>query len=228
MPELADALATLPGIKLRQGKVGAVAGTSSQYVHIDYAGGRVLNAGKFDGATYGVGDYVWFLLDDESGALILGKQTPGTHAAAPTPSPATPITVTAASSATYDTTTGTWTAGTLVQSPTQLASWFYTAGAFSSLSGVPLGAVELEVTRSGGGPLELTTHRNSVGSGAYDGTGAWFGAPVTPVGVATWVPLPLDWGLQLATSSIRGVSIGGGTFSGTYSGTGRIRLTPTV
>ena len=228
MPELADVLAAMPGMQLRQGKVALLAGTRNQYVHIDYAGGRILNAGKFDGDTYAVGDYVWFLLDNESGALILGKQTPSTHDSVFAGMPPTPLTVTAASNATYDTMLGTWTASTLVQSPTQLASWFYTAGAFSTLATSPLSAAQVEVTRTGGGPLEFTTHRNATGAGVYDGTGDWFGVPATPLGVATWVSLPLDWGRQLANGTIRGVSIGGGTFSGTYSGTGRIRLTPTV
>lgn len=227
MAELGDILAPQGTARLAQGRVAVIAGTGGKYTHIDYAAGRVLNAGKFDGATYVVGDYVWFLLDDEAGALILGKQTPGTHDTAGN-TPPSALTVNAASSATYNTYDGTWSAGELNQSPTLLASWFYTAGAFATLTGVPLSAVEIEVTRAGGGPLELTTHQNATGSGPYVGGTDRFGAPATPGGVATWVPLPLDWGASLSSGAIRGISIGGGLFSGTYSGTGRIRLTPTT
>lgn len=225
MPDLMDVLAPAGGARLKQGRVGAVVGVDSQYIHIDYAAGRILNAGKFDDATYVVGDYVWFLLDDEAGALILGKQTPGVHEDA-SPTPPAPLTVNSASNATYDTAAAVWTASTLVQSPTKLASWFYTAGAFSSVAGWALGSVELEVIRSTGGPLEVTPHGNTTGSGTYlavDERHLW---PSTPVGVATWVPLPLDWGARLATGVIKGFSIGGGTYSGTYAGTGRVRLTP--
>lgn len=228
MPELSDVLTRGGSTRLIQGVAAAIVGTRSQYVHIDYAAGRVLNAGMLNGVTVVVGDLVWFLLDDEAGALVIGKQNvSGTHEAGGVAPPAA-VTINAVSSATYDAYAVTWTAGTLVQSPTQYASWFYSAGSLSTLAGYSLAAVEVEVTRTSGGPLEFTTHSNVSGSGAYTGGTDRFGAPATPVGVATWVPLPLDWGTELISGAIRGVSIGGGLFSGTYSGTGRIRLTPTT
>lgn len=227
MAELIDVLQSPGGARLCQGQVAAVAGTGGKYIHIDYAAGRVLNAGRLDGATYAVGDYVWFLMDNEAGALIVGKQTPGTHDTTIIPPPS-PIIVNAASYGTFDESTGTWTASTLIQSPTKVAAWFYAGGAFSTMAGVSLGAVEVEVTRLTGGPLELTTHQNVTGTGSFLGTGDWFGVAAPPAGVATWVSVPLDWGQQLAAGAIRGLAIGGGMYSGTYSGTGRVRLTPTV
>jgi len=227
MPELADVLAGASGLRLRQGQVAVIAGSTGQYVHIDYAGGRILNAGKFDADTYATGDYVWFLLDDEAGALVLGKQTPsGSHDTAVPPGPSQ-LVVNAASFATYDQVAAAWTPSALVQSPTQLASWFYAAGAFASFAGWPLGAVEIEVTRTAGGPPEFTTHQNVTGSGTYlSGGDDYMAVPSTPAGVATWVSLPLDWGARLASGAIKGISVGGGTYSGTYSGTGRVRLSP--
>lgn len=226
MADLADVISSPSGARLRQGQVAAVAGTGGKYLHIDYAAGRVLNAGKFDSDTYSVGDYVWFLLDNEAGALVLGKQTPGTHDTSVITPPAA-ITVTAASYGTYDLVAGMWTASVLNQSPTTVGAWFYAAGAFSAMAGVPLGAVEVEVTRTTGGPVEFTTHQNMSGAGTFLGTDDWFGAASPEVGVATWTPVPLDWGTQLASGAIKGIAIGGGLYTGTYSGTGRVRLTPT-
>lgn len=220
--DLADVIPREPGMSLHQGKV-AVVGT--KFVHIDYAGGRVLNAGRFDGATYVVGDYVWFLMHNDAGALILGKQTPGTHDEA-TPAPGAAVIVAADAFASYDTGTGTWTASVLQQAPTSVACWFYTPNAFAALVGVGLAAFEVEVTRLSGGPPEFGTHLNSVAAGPLlRGTDSYL-KDLPPVGVATWVPLPLDWGLRLVTGSIMGLTVGGGLYSGVYSGTGRTRMSP--
>jgi len=226
MANLVDLLLPDTPLHLLQGQVFGTAGGGT-YVHITWGAGVIYNAGAFDGASFTVGDYVWFLLSDEAGALVLGKQTPGPHDTS-TPPPGTPLIVSATSYATYDQVAGTWTASTLVQSPTSFACWFYSTAAFSTVAGKPLSAFELEVTRTAGGPPEIGPHLNSAGSGAFVTDGDRWLRDQPPVGVATWLPLPLDWGMRLATGNIKGLAIGGGDYSGTYSnGTGRVRLTPT-
>src|SRR4029079_1348631 len=165
MANLVDLLLPDTPLHLLQGQVFGTAGGGT-YVHITWGAGVIYNAGAFDGASFTVGDYVWFLLSDEAGALVLGKQTPGTHDTS-TPPAGTPLIVSATSYATYDQVAGTWTASTLVQSPTSFACWFYSTAAFSTVAGMPWSAFELELPRTAGGPPEIGPHLTSAGSGVF-------------------------------------------------------------
>ena len=223
MADLAEVLAPVPGVRLLQGVVQGIAG-GGKYIHITWGTGVIQNAGKLDGTTYAVDDLVWFLQSDEAGALVIGKQAAGTHDDA-MPTPPAALTFTPSSSNTYDQITGTWIGGR-TQSPDTWACWFWTAGVFSPLAGYPLASAEIEITLSSGGPIEFVAHLNVAGSGVLVTTGDRYLYESTPVGVATWVPLPLDWGHQMATGEIKGIAIGGGFYSGTYTGLTRLRLTP--
>lgn len=221
--ELADVIPSGSGLQLRQGVVDSVVGT--KYVHIHHAGGVLRNAGKLDADTYAAGDLVWFLLDNEAGALVLGKQAAGVHGEVP-PGVGSPLIVDDNAYATYDTVTGIWTASTLVQSPTQYACWFYTTSAFAALEGAQLASFELEVTRTGGGPPEIGPHLNGSASGVLVTTGETWVRDQLAQFAPTWLPLPIDWGMRLVSGAIKGLAVGGQTYSGMYSGTGRVRLTP--
>ena len=221
MAALEDAPASGPSLRLRFGRVFTVV---APYVNITYGDTMIQYASKLDADTYSAGDYVAFLISDESGVLVLGKQTPGTPPSLPTA--LSPVVANATSYATYDSATGGWTASSLVQSPHQWACWFYTTSDFSTLLSSYLATVEIEVTRTSGGPPEFATHRNTSGSGVRDLTGDTYARGQPPAAVATWVKLPIDWGQQLISGTIKGVAIGGGMNSGIYAGTGRVRLTP--
>lgn len=222
MPDLADVLVQPPPLRLYKGRVYRAA---NGYYEITYSGGVVQYVSALDGATFAADDYVIFALSDEIGALILGKQTIGTPPVVPTTIVA-PITVSAAGSATYDSVTGTWTSGVSVQSPTSYACWFYTPGVFTAVAGAPLATFEIELTRTSGGPPEFRAHQNSVAVGDLTLIGDLHGGPLPSPGVPTWITLPIDWGLQLTSGTIKGIAVGGGLFTGSYGGTGRLRITP--
>lgn len=219
---LEDVLAGGPRLRLLFGQVNSVVGS---FVDIAYSGGVIQHAAKLDADTYSGGDYVAFLLSDEAGALILGKQTPGTPPPI-LPAPGSAVIVNAASYATYDSAAAAWTSGTLVQGPHQWACWFYNPADFTSLAGVILASFEIEVTRTSGGPPEFATHRNSTGTGVLDLPGDTYARDQPAAGVATWIKLPIDWGTRLVSGTIKGIAVGGGMNSGAYSGTGRARITP--
>lgn len=224
MPDLVDVLASAANpLGLYKGQVAAVI---AGLFDISYGGGVVKYASKLDGGSYSVGDWVIFTLGGNVGPLILGKQTMGTPQSIPAPVTG-PLIVNATGSASYDSTTGTWTAATITQSPTSYGLWFYnTPTAFTTVATAALASFEIEVTRTSGGPPEFRAHGNASGTGDLVLLGDLFGTTPPPVGVATWQALPIDWGQQLALGTIQGVAIGGGLFTGSYSGTGRVRLTP--
>jgi hypothetical protein len=221
MAELVDLLVQPAQLQLLFGKIAVVHGV---YHDITYAAGVIKSVAKLDADTYSVDDYVAFLLGP-SGGLILGKQTLGTPLPI-LPTPGSAVIVDDNAYGTYDSITGAWAASTLVQSPTQYGAWFYTPSAFTSLSGAMLASFEVEVTRTGGGPPEFAAHTNLSGSGTLNLTGQTYASEQPPLSSATWIRLPLDWGHQLISGTIKGIAVGGGMNSGTYSGTGRVRFQP--
>lgn len=224
MANLVDVLAPAGSpLRLHKGKITASVGG---WFDISYGGGVVKYASQLDGTTYSVNDWVIFTLGGDVGPLILGKQTMGTPPAIPSP-PSGALTVNATGSASYDSAAGTWTASTITQGPTSYGLWFYnTPAAFTSVATAALASFEIEVTRTAGGPPEFRAHGNASGAGDLVLVGDLFGSVLPPLSVATWVSLPIDWGQQLAVGTIKGIAIGGGLFTGSYSGTGRVRLTP--
>lgn len=224
MPNLEDVLAQAPTVRWLIGKVGLLTGDTFTMI---YNGGFVLNVGCSDQYIPAVGDIVHVLAWEPNGMLaVCSNNTPLTPPT-PTVPVGTPITVSANAYGTYNLATLTWTASTLVQSPTQVACWFYTPSDFASLASSTLAKFEIEVTRTSGGPPEFVTHTNTAGSGALGLPGQKYAKVNPPAAVATFIPLPLEWGQQLIAGTIKGIGIGGGLYSGAYSNaTGRARLTP--
>lgn len=225
MADLVDLLAPRPALRLLHGQVDVVV---AGYHDIAYNGGIIQSVGKLDADTYVAGDWVVFLIDDHVGALILGKQTPGTPPAVPDPGGA-PILVDADDYATLDSASGLWTAATVAQAPTLYGCWFYDPADLAPMAGLALASFEVQVVRSAGGPPEFFDHRNLTAVGALDLVGDTYASEQPPLGEATWISLPLDWGHQLVTGAVRGIGVGGGMNTGTYTGgspNGQLRLTP--
>ena len=225
MTDLAEVLT--PGVPVRWliGRVYAVTGDTFT---MTYNGGQVPSVGYVDQVVPQVGDVVHVLASDDNGMLCVGTNNVPLVARVPPVAVGTPLIVTASSSGTYSTTTGTWTAG-VAQDPTRTGCWFYAAGAFASMAMSSLAKVEVEVTRTSGGPPEFMEHTNLTGTGvliSVAGSGTRYVTAAPPLGVATWLALPLEWGRNLVTGAAKGFGIGGGQFVGAYSGTGRLRLSP--
>jgi hypothetical protein len=219
-------LAAMGGSKLEwiQARVFSVA---SGDITLTYAGGQIRFAACLDSYTPVVGDYVHCLSLEGQGVLILGKSNVTGSTPAPEV-PQTPVTIAPASTWTYDTVRNTWAPGSLVQGAGSVGVWFYAPGAFTSLAGKTFQFAELEVTRSTGGPLELSAHTSSVTTSALTLSPAPPILPVNPpIGVATWVPIPLGWATDLVNGTIKGFAVTANYGqTGTYIGGGRVRLTP--
>lgn len=224
MANLEDVLAQAPPLRWLIGKVAFVTGDTFTMI---YNNGFVLNVGCSDQYIPVPDDIVHVLAWEPNGMLAICSNNAPLTPPTPMVPVGTPVTVSANSYGTYDLSAAAWTASTLVQSPTQVACWFYTPSAFSSLAASTLATFEIEVTRTSGGPPEFVTHTNLAGSGVLGLPGQKYAKVTPPLTVATWVPLPLEWGQQLIAGTIKGIGVGGGLYSGTYSnGTGRVRLTP--
>lgn len=232
--ELADLFTTAPAVRWFIADVVAVDELAST-VTLSYLGGLVPGVGYLDHVVPEQGDVAHGLIWNTNGMLVIGTNTKTivTHPTLPTQ--LAPITVEAQQFGTYS--DGGWEPG-LVQSPTQFACWFYMAALpeRSADPGVPvdlaalvardLSAFEVEVTRTGGGPPEFFAHRSNGVGDELRVADRKAPSNQVPLGVPTWVPLPVGWGEQFVLGNILGVGVGGGYYSGTYSGTGRLRFTP--
>lgn len=223
MPDLVRTLAEAPAVKWLIGRVSVLTGDTFT---LAYSGGEIPNVGCSDQYIPIVGDVVHVLSWSPNGMLAICSNNAPLVPRVPSVPVGTPITVSANAYGTYDLDTAAWTASTLVQSPHQVACWFYTPSAFASLATSILATFEIEVTRTSGGPPEFVTHGNTTGAGALILPGQKYAREQPPATVATWVKLPLEWGQQLIGGTIKGIGIGGGLYTGAYSGTGRVRLTP--
>lgn len=225
MTDLAQVIAGDVPVRWLIGRVSAVTGDTFT---MTYNGGPVYSVGYVDQVVPQVGDVVHVLASDDNGMLCVGTNNAPLVARVPPVAVGTPLIVSAASSGTYSATTGLWTAG-ITQDVDKTGCWFYAAGAFNAMASSTLARVEVEVTRTAGGPPEFVEHANATGTGTLAivaDAGSSYATAAPPVGVATWVALPLEWGRNLVTGVAKGVGIGGGNQAGAYSGTGRIRLTP--
>jgi len=213
-----------PGLEWIQARVFSV---TSGDITLTYTGGQIRFAACLNSYTPVVGDYVHCLSMEGQGVLILGKSN-ASGTTPPAATPQTPVVISPSSTASYDTIRDTWTSGSLVQGAGSVGAWFYAPTAFSALAGKDIQLAELEVIRSTGGPLELSTHLSTGIATALTLTEDPPVLPVNPVaGVATWVPIPLGWAASLVSGTIKGIAITASYGqTGTYIGGGRVRLTP--
>jgi hypothetical protein len=220
---LADIYA--PQLRWLSGRIDAITGDT---VTLAVGGGYIPNVGCSDQYTPVVGDVVHALSWEPNGILVLcSSNQPGAGPVSPL-TPGAPSTITPTSFSVYDTATGSWAPGTTV-GPTRTGAWFYSPGAFSALADIPMASVEIAITRTAGGPPELVALTNTSALGppaAVTYTASRYGLANTPIGVSTWLPLPLEWGQGLASGEIGAIGVGGALYSGTYTGTGQIRMTP--
>lgn len=210
--------------------IGRVAGITGNTFTLTWRGGDVPGVGHLDSYTPVVGDVVHVLSWPDNGMIAIGSQNAAALDRWPAEIPTgNPIVVDPTQLATYTPSTGVWTPGVIVQSPDSVGCWFYNSSAFSAFNLATLGEVAIEINPTDGGPPEFCEITNPLPAGVLtlvDGGGARYSRAQSSIGVATWVTLPLDWGLDLASGAATGIGIGGGLYDGTYSGTGRIRLTP--
>lgn len=214
-----------PKIRWIMGTIDTVTGDT---VTLFAEGGYIPNVGCLDQYVPVAGDSVHALSFEGNGVLVIGSNNkPGTEPSSPV-TPGAALTVTPSSSSVYDATAGVWAAGTGA-GPTLTKVWFYTGGAFSTMAGRPIGAVEIEITRTSGGPPEMVALTNTSAAGVptpITYTASRYGIGSSPVGVPTWLPLPLEWGMGLADGTIKSIGVGGALYAGVYAGTGRVRITP--
>lgn len=227
--DLADLFVGAPPVRWFVADVAAVdelAGT----VTLNYLGGLVPGVGFLDHVVPEQGGVVHGLIWDNTGMLVIGtnKKSPVLHPVPP--QQLAPVVIEAQSWGTYR--TGGWEPN-LTQAPESYACWFYLAADLGSvdvdlagLLGRRLSGFEVEVTRTAGGPPEFFAHQTNGIGDTLRVMDRRVPANQTPTGVPTWVPLPVGWGEEFVLGNILGVGIGGGYYSGTYGGTGRLRFTP--
>lgn len=224
MPDLGDLLADLgrPRLNWISAVVSAVDGAG--YITLDYKGGTIHKASHLASYVPVVGDRVEALSQEPMGVLILGKNTAPVDAP-PAFLPQTPLIVLPSNRATNGPGITDWTPGVLEQGPGKVACLFYSGG-FGSLAGVFLQKVEVELIVGSGGPPDFIGHQNDDPVGALTTTGLPFRSSTSTAGTSVWFPLSIGLGQALVSGAIRGIGIASSGQTGTYSGTGRVRLTP--
>jgi len=191
---------------------------------LSYRGGNIFRAAHLASYTPVIGDRVEVLSYEPMGVLVLGKNA-APAVAPPTLVPQTPVIVNPTARATYGPGITDWTPGVLDQGPGKVACLFYSGG-FAPLVGVALQSVEVELTIDSGGPPDFIGHQNDLPSGALTTTGVPYRSPGTSLGTSMWMSLPIGIGQALVSGAIRGIGIVSNGQTGSYSGTGRVRLTP--
>lgn len=208
---------------------GVVSSIGTGVVTLSYADGTIQNAAYLKQYTPVVGDLVHVLSFEPMGMLVLGS-TEGAVSPPPAPTPVAPTTFNSSGNATYSFLLSTWASSSLLQSADQVACFFYSPAAFTAVSGLTFQQAEIEITRTSGGPPEFVPHLNLSTATALSlpaDLTFWRPDVSLPVGVPSWVPLPLGWAQGLVAGTIKGIGIWTDLeASGVYSGTGRVRLTP--
>jgi hypothetical protein len=220
MPNMLDLLAELnrPRVIWLSATVTAV--DAAGLMTLSYLGGTISKASHLDSYAPVVGDRVEVLSYEPMGVLVLGKNSAPTTAPA-APVPQTPVIITPSNRATYGPGLTEWVPGVLEQGPDKVACLFYSGG-LTSLVGVKLQQVEIELTINSGGPPDFIGHQNDQPTGAL----VTSGVPFRSEGTTNWLTLPIGIGQALVSGAIRGIGIVSNGQVGSYSGTGRVRLTP--
>lgn len=225
---LSDVIDRTPGLRLIRGEVEQVTGDT---ITLSYLGGSIDHVATLDQYNPVVNDIVIVIVWPKGGYLAIGSNN-GTTAETPSvPVPPYTLTVNADGVSTYVLDAAgnfTWLGSTLEQGEDRALCWFYDTGLFSSMTGALLASFEVEITLTSGGPPELLLHGNPSAVGELvQATPTWYlpDEDDVPLGVATWVPVPVGWGEMLANGQASGVGIGLGQHTGTYTGTGRLRFT---
>jgi hypothetical protein len=209
-----------PSLKWIKARVYSVNPDGS--VILEYLGGFIPGVGTLDHYTPVEGDVVHALSLQGQGTLVLGSSS--TPLAAPAPLvPQTPIILNPLYSATYDIASQTWQPGVINQGPGLVGAWGYNAVALRT---VMVEKVEIEINLLDGGPPEFINHRSASASGVLAESEFIWRVPRPAAGVLSWVSLPIGWGLDLINGTINGFGLHSSGQSGTYSGTGRVRVTP--
>lgn len=210
--------------------IGRVAGITGNTFTMTYRGGDVPGVGHLDSYTPVVGDVVHVLSWPDNGMIAIGSQNATEVPRWPTEvSVGNPLIVMPTQVATYTPSTGAWTPNVITQGPDSVGCWFYNPSDFTAFNLALLGEVAIEINPTDGGPPEFCEVTNTLPAGSLtlvEGSGSRYGRAQPTLGAAIWLTLPLDWGLDLAAGTANAVGIGGGLYDGTYSGTGRVRLTP--
>ena len=223
MADLSDLLAELnrPRLIWLSATVSAV-GTDGALT-LSYKGGTISKASRLASYTPVVGDRVEVLSYEPMGVLVLGKNV-SPSVAMPVPVAQTPVIVSPVNRATYGPGLTDWTVGVMEQVPGKTACLFYSGG-FTALAGKALESVEVELIVNGG-PPDFIGHQNDTPTGALTTTGVPYRSVVSVPGTAVWLPLPIGMGQALVSGAIRGLGIVSNGQTGTYTGSGRVRLTP--
>lgn len=223
MADMLDLLAELNRPRLIWLSATVTAVDASGNMTLSYSGGTIFKASHLASYVPAVGDRVEVLSFEPMGVLVLGKNT-----APPTAPPSflhqAPVLVSPVSRATYGPGLADWTQGVLEQGPGKVACLFYSGG-FAALAGKALQSVEVELVINSGGPPDFVGHQNDQPIGALVTAGAPYRSMVVP-GSSFWMSLPITIGNSLVSGAIRGIGIVSNGQVGSYSGTGRVRLTP--
>ncbi len=222
MSELADFLQKEPPLEWIIGTVADIPAGGRGFT-MTWKGGTLYNVSSMAHYTPVIGQTVHVLSWPPNGMIAIGSG--GVTPAAPAEDVPVLTIYNALSGWTYGPLDSQWTATVLNQSPTTAATWLYNGTPWANLGGTSLASFEIEITRLSGGPPEFLLHGNTAASGLLNIIDPkTFVGPVTTVGVATWVPLPIGWGEDLYYNQGGGISIGLGDNTGEYSGTGRLRF----
>lgn len=225
MADLARALADEPAVKWLIGRVKEVTGATFT---MSYRGGDVPDVGTLDSYVPVVGDVVHVLSSNTNGMIAIGSNNQ-TTTPPPDSLPGAPVTVAASGVATYLISSTGWTADLLAEGPDQIGCWFYPSFAAASVPGVlPVSRLTINVTAQDATPLEFVLHASTDTSGPLvpvPGSSYRAAAPIP--GVATDIPLPLEWASMLVLGQAKGVGVGGGGYTAVLTGSsGLLTFTP--
>jgi len=221
--DLALALASEPPLRWIIGRVTALTGDTFT---MTYRGGSVEGVGTLDHYTPRVGDVVHILASDNNGMVAIGSNNQTSTPAAP-PVPKAAKTATATATSTYLAATGTWSTGVVREAPDQVGCWFYpsfvASGAFDVL---PLARFTIQIVAQSAAPLEFILH-SLTGAAGQPVALSRYRVAAPPLSMGTNVQLPLEWGAMLVGGQALGIGIGGGDFTGDFTGsTGLLTFTP--
>jgi hypothetical protein len=201
---------------------------------LSYNGGTLPNIDYLTSYAPVAGDRVHVLADDRNGMLVIGADVIRTL---PTiPAPGAVVTVPLLTGNSWQIITDArlgvshWIGSPVQQSPSLRGALFYTAALLAPLAGVDLSRFEIQLTlAAGSGPLSLILHDNLDVTTPFTAS-AFMPLQVylrdVPVGVSSWVELPLAWAGALAAGTAKGIGLYSDIYTATVSAGGTLRFTP--